>query len=569
MVQYIFLKPYPVQWFPISNLKLSTRSLKLKELLTEPSFLNHLQKIMQKYFNTTGVCKPEMHYIVNPLRGLKKKIYQLIENKQYFIIHASRQTGKTTLLHHLAKMINEEGQYIAVVFSVEKAGYESISVKDANHTYINSLYKKALLQLEKEYLPPSLENIIKYEDAFYNYLNEWASKQKKEIVLLIDEIDALHDDVLISVLRQLRDGFQDRPKSFPSSIALIGLRDIREYREKARSKDGSLGAGSPFNIKAESFRLENFSKDNVFELLEQHTTETQQVFPEDVKEKIYNYTSGQPWLVNALAREIVYSIYDNDFSRKITVKDVVKAKKNIIQRRDTHLDSLLDKLQNPRVKPIVQAIISGDDIFYDSYNDDLLYTIDLGIVKDTEKGIEFANKIYKEIIPRTLNLQFQMAIKSKIEKDWYKTENGKLDMDALLKGFQKFYRRHSESWIDLYSYKEAGQQLLLMAYLQRIINSGGTIDREMAIGSGRTDIEISYNNEIFILELKINRYNYVKEDGFEQLSRYLDKAGQKHGYLVLFEPKETKNKTWEERIKWDKIKYEYKNVEKIITIVEM
>ncbi len=522
---------------------------------------------MQKYFNTTGVCKPEMHYIVNPLRGLKKKIYQLIENKQYFLIHASRQTGKTTLLHHLAKMINKEGRYISVVFSAEQAGYKSINEETANKKLIASLYSKCREFIEKKYLPEKPKE--NSSNTFYSYLNEWAIKQQKDIVLFIDEIDSLYDDVLVSMLRQLRDGFQDRPKSFPASIALIGLRDIREYREKTRAGDASLGSGSPFNIKAESFRLENFSKKDVFDLLQLHTTETEQIFPEQVKEKIYDYTSGQPWLVNAIAREIVYSIYDNDFTKKITLQNVEQAKENLIQRRDTHLDSLIDKLQNPRVKPIVQAIINGDDIFNDNYNDDFKYIIDLGIVKDTEQGIKFANKIYKEIIPRTLNWQFQMAIKSKIEPSWYKKEKGLLDMDALLKGFQKFYRRHSESWIELYSYKEAGQQLLLMAYLQRIINSGGTIEREMAIGSGRTDLEITYKNQTFILELKINRYDYIKEDGLEQLSRYLDKAGQQHGYLVLFEPRNTKNKTWEERIKWEQINYKYKNTEKIITIVEM
>ncbi len=522
---------------------------------------------MQKYFNTTGVCKPEMHYIVNPLRGLKKKIYQLIENKQYFIIHASRQTGKTTLLHHLAKMINEESKYIAVVFSLESAGYKSITEKDANFKIIEALYLKAKEVLNKNEIPSDSYN---NDTTFFSYLSEWTSSQKKQIILLIDEIDALYDDVLVSILRQLRNGFQERPAGFPSSIALVGLRDIREYREKARREDGSLGSGSPFNIKAESFRLENFSKKEVFKLLEQHTISTKQIFPETVKEKIFDYTSGQPWLVNALAREIVYSIYDNDFTKKITLQNVEQAKENLIQRRDTHLDSLIDKLQNPRIKPIVQGIITGDTIITDNFNNDYLYIKDLGIIDYIDGEVKFANKIYAEIIPRVLNYSYQINIpKDFSNKNWYIKENGSIDMNKLLKKYQEFYRENSESWLELFSYKEAGQQLLLMAFLQRIINSGGTIDREMAMGNGRTDLKITYNNDVFILELKVNRRTNVKEKGLLQLSRYLDKAGQKKGYLILFEPRGKSTKTWEERIKWKELKYNYENTEKLITIVEM
>ncbi len=524
---------------------------------------------MQKYFNTTGVCKPEMHYIVNPLRGLKKKIYQLIENKQYFLIHASRQTGKTTLLHHLAEMITKEGNHIAVVFSVENAGYKSISVEDANQVFINSLYNSCEKYLSEELIPPPKEKYLISKDTFYLYLSDWAKSQKKGIVLLIDEIDSLYDDVLISILRQLRNGFQHRPKSFPSSIALVGLRDIREYKEKARGDERSIGSGSPFNIKAESFNLENFSKKDVFDLLQLHTTETGQVFPEQVKEKIYDYTSGQPWLVNALAREIVYSIYDNDFTKKITLQNVEQAKENLIQRRDTHLDSLIDKLQNPRVKPIVQAIINGDVVIGDSFDNNYLYVKDLGIVGKINGRVTFANKIYNEIIPRVLTYSYQMNMPEEANIQWYMKDDETLDMDALLKGYIEFYRENSESWLELFSFKEAGQQLLLMAFLQRVINSGGTINREMAIGNGRTDLKIEYNKQVFILELKVNRKKNVKEKGLLQLSRYLDKTGQKYGYLILFEPRETKNKTWEERIKWEQINYKYKNTENIITIVEM
>jgi predicted AAA+ superfamily ATPase len=149
----------------------------------------------KKTFNTSGLCFPEDHYMVNPLKRMQE-VEQLIDQKLYFTLHAPRQTGKTTYLHALARKLNTEGKYIALVVSFEEAGYRSIPVKEANDKLINSIYQFSLLQLP--------------------------------IVLLIDEIDALLDDVLISVLRQLRSGYQNRPGHFPSSVVLIGLRDVRE-----------------------------------------------------------------------------------------------------------------------------------------------------------------------------------------------------------------------------------------------------------------------------------------------------------------------------------------------------
>lgn len=119
-----------------------------------------------------------------------------------------------------------------------------------------------------------------------DYLTDWCDTLDKPLVLLLDEVDALYDDVLISTLRQLRDGFQTRPNHFPQSIALVGLRDIRDFRTRARADNPSIGSGSLFNIKAKSFFLPAFSKDEVRGLFDQHTQDTGQVFSEEVLEKL-------------------------------------------------------------------------------------------------------------------------------------------------------------------------------------------------------------------------------------------------------------------------------------------
>jgi hypothetical protein len=522
---------------------------------------------MAKFFNTTGFCKPSMHYMVNPFRGLLDDVYKLIESEQYFVIHAPRQTGKTTFLHSLAHQINSEGKYIASVVSLESAGYQSITVESANKVFMSSVSQLAKIFLSGSELPPKPMAFEANDNSFQTYLTEWSSNQPKPIVLLIDEVDSLYDDVLVSTLRQLRNGFQTRPKGFPQSVALVGLRDIREYRTKARADNPSIGAGSPFNIKTESFFLKVFTKDEVLFLMQQHTDETGQTFSSEVADKIYHYSGGQPWLTNALLNEIIRNLLKDDYSQEITLEHVQIVKESLIAKRQTHLDSLADKLREPRVRSIVMTIISGEAPLLDDWNDNLRYCLDLGIVKAENGSVDFANPIYREIITRVLNSTFQGGLTG--QEDYttppFLKPNGKLDMDKLLKSFQQFYRENSEHWLDRFEYKEAGHQLLLMAFLQRIINGGGRIEREMATGSGRVDLAIYWKEEVFAIEMKIKRLPNTEEKGMIQLNRYLDILKQKKGYLVLFNLQKSDVLPWEERILWRKSKIKGK----MVTVVEM
>ena len=125
--------------------------------------------------------------------------------------------------------------------------------------------------------------------------------QRNPIVLFIDEIDCLVGDTLISVLRQLRSGYDQRPKNFPQSVCLIGVRDVRDYRIWSDEQQAMVLGGSAFNIKSESLRLNDFTKDEVRALYLQHTQATGQKFDDDAIDYAFEITQGQPWLVNALA----------------------------------------------------------------------------------------------------------------------------------------------------------------------------------------------------------------------------------------------------------------------------
>ncbi len=510
---------------------------------------------MDKFFNTAGLCFPDNHYMVNPLKRLEN-VEELIKKELYFTLHAPRQTGKTTYLYALARKLNGERNYIALVVSFEQAGYRSITVERANELLVESVYSASCRQLPEAERPANPEG--KRILSLKSYLESWATAQTKPIVLLVDEIDALFDDTLISVLRQLRDGYQGRPEHFPSSVVLVGLRDVREYKAVIREGSETMGTASPFNVKSDSLMLKNFSRGEVFELLEQHTEEKGQAFPLEVKEEIYRLGKGQPWLTNALANQIVDRILGNNYSKKISLHLIGEAKNQLILRRDTHLDSLVDKLREDRVKRIVQAIINGENLPHDIMDDDIAYVGDLGIVS-LSSPLEFANPIYAEIVPRVMAVPIEASIPKEVQPHWFvkKDNPHELDIKKTLEAFQEFYRENADHWLDRFTFKESAHHLLLMAFLQRIVNAGGEIVREMAVGNGRIDLMVKFYEQRVAMELKIHRGPRSIEKAKKQLDRYLDRLGLSKGYLVIFDPGD---KAWEEKLYYKKIVYNNKTI---------
>ena len=114
--------------------------------------------------------------------------------------------------------------------------------------------------------------------ALREVLVRWSTVDAKPLVLLLDEVDALVGDTLISVLRQIRAGYDQRPAAFPQSVILCGVRDVRDYRIHSEAGDEVIAGGSAFNIKAESLRLGDFDEADVRTLLGQHTEATGQKF---------------------------------------------------------------------------------------------------------------------------------------------------------------------------------------------------------------------------------------------------------------------------------------------------
>ena len=374
----------------------------------------------------------------------------------------------------------------------------------------------------------------------------------RPLVLLIDEIDALVGDTLLAVLRQLRTGYVDRPARFPHSIVLCGVRDVRDYRIHSSAEERLVLGGSAFNIKSESLRLGDFSEQEIRALLAQHTAATGQPFTEEALALVRTRTAGQPWLVNALCYDACFRHKPGrDRALAITADAVVAAQERLILRRDTHVDDLANKLREERVRRVVEPILTGA-VETTCSDEDLAYVRDLGLVAQADGGPpRIANPIYAEVVPRHLNYAVQETLPQRMA--WYVGTDGGLDVAGLLAAFQAFFREHSEHWVQRFEqYHEAGPQLLLQAHLQRVVNGGGRIEREYALGSGRTDLLIVWpqggRERRWVVECKVRRGELERTiaEGLEQTRAYLDRCGAEAGHLIVFD--RSPERSWEEKI---------------------
>jgi Holliday junction resolvase-like predicted endonuclease len=495
---------------------------------------------MGRFFNTAGPCQPEDHYTIDPMSRLSS-VQGLVENKRYFILHAPRQTGKTTTMISFVQAMNKEGKYAAVYANVETAQAVRSDLAMANNAFVNAVAENARFFLPKEYWPSKdTLDIEPGAEKFKIFLQRWSLELPKPLVLFIDEADALIGDVLLSLLRQLRSGYALRPNGFPHSIALIGLRDIRDYRIFSEKEQRFVIGGSAFNIKETSLVMGNFSKDEVVELYAQHTAETGQQFAPDAIDLVFEQTQGQPWLVNALGKEMCFEDFKVNDKAIIILDDVKRAVETLILRRDTHLDHLGDKLSEPRVARVIGRILAGDEAFSppdETYDDDVSYLKDLGLVKKTPQGLAIANPIYREVIPRHLTDSQQIMWASKPE--WYIGADGRLKIEAVLERFFEFYRENGELITKRKTYTESAHHLTFMAWLQRIVNGGGYIRREYAAGLGFIDLVVEFGPDKFVFELKTEK-NYKQAEALAQIAEYAQRMSVKECYLVVFRRKMTK-----------------------------
>jgi hypothetical protein len=544
--------------------------------------------IKLKLFNTAGPCDPVDHYMLPALPRLPDVQY-LIDTKQYFVLHAPRQSGKSTSITAFADKINNEERFYALYCSLQivrdfidpDRGMAAILKKleiDMNGSEVKALREvwDSLPEIEFNSATVILET-----------LRTICKKLDKELVIFFDEADCLADEILISFLSQLRDGYEKRGKKqtpFARSIALIGMRNIRDYKNRIRPDRKTMGSASPFNVIKKALTMANFTKDEIKILYGQHTEATSQVFEEEAIERAWYWSEGQPWLSNALAYEAVVEILLNNYSQPVTGQHIDQAADNLMNRRDTHIDSLLDRLSELRVSSVIESVIAGENLRYGLVDDDVQYCLDLGLVKefwaeekddmpDTQPDkiliehpmgnqaknpenvfLRPANPIYNNFI----NIDYYSRLLKYLPEDRSKWIDGdSIKISQLLKDFQDDWRKTAEYDFKGLTVRETIPQVLLQFYLKKAVNNGGEVDRELSVGRGRADICVKYKGHIYPLELKMDRGKLSMRLSLRQIRRYMDILGVKEGWLVIFDgrpidPKvDDTTKIWDTRIYWD------------------
>ncbi len=507
-------------------------------------------KVMVPSFNTAGPCVPGEHYMLSPLPRLRE-VMALIDGRKYFALHAGHQTGKTTCARWLVQHYNSGERHACVWIDLQSAR-EIPDPAVAFRVVLEKIAHAARRDLPTVKLPDLLPLLATPQTAIVQALQALSSACPRPLTVLIDEADCLIGPTMVSFLTQIREGYIDRSVTpFPHSLVLIGRRQVRDYVlvMDDRKVISWLGTSSPFNITAEAPTLGMFSADDVAALLAQHTDHTGQRFLPPAVGRIFELSQGHPWLVNALADQVVNRDVQ-DRSVAITAEHIDSAKETLIQERRSHIDSLIARLNEDRVRHIIEPMLAGENIGpYDSLNDDLSYVLGLGILAKRGGGYEIANPIYREVIPRVLSYDQQMLIQQRTE--WYRKADGGLDLPKIMAAWQEFWREDGHLAAAGFRYREAGPHLMLMAFLQRIVNGGGQINREYGLGRRALDLLLfwplpSGQVERHVIEIKLRRDQRSEGRGIVQISSYLDSTGLTEGWLVFFDLR--KGRSWKERL---------------------
>jgi hypothetical protein len=460
------------------------------------------------------------------LLGVERRI----DEGEYFMIHAPYQGGKTTCLIDLMKRLNAEGRYYALYLSVE-----ALEVVTNVERGIEGIFGCITFALERSKIPFTYDEryredkVCRPDVLLTIFLRDLAGSLDRPLVIFFDEVDCLSKGVRDSFLRQLQSGYDDRSVSpFVHSVALVSMRELY----------------------AESVTLKNFTKEEICLLYQQHTDETGQIFEDEAVELVWQQTQGQPWLVNAVACEVIVEILQSDYVSPITAKLVAEAIQRLVLRRGMHLSDLTGYLKDKRVRKIMEPIIMGEEVF-DRSSDDFQCVMGWGLISTAGGKLAPANPIYTEAIARRLTYDIEQQFvedRSGFLALRYMGD-GRIDMDFLLRNFQRFWREYSDVWTTKFGYEEAVPYLILMAFLQRAVSGGGRIIREMAAGTGRLDICVVYESVKYPIELKLWRGEKSLEAGVEQTLRYMDVYGVCEGWLAIFDRSQT---PWEEKIYLEK-----------------
>ena len=550
-------------------------------------------------FNYTGPVYEDEHYMVKRQEmylDFKKKIDQ----GRYFTIFAPRQMGKTTFLKDVIRNINQDNYYIGINLDFER--YRPFDNKKF-YTTMHREFCKAISTRLSDINYPSAEYIsteiskdqVIDNESFFLFVEKLGGLiPDKKLVLLIDEFDGVSIEITGDFLYTLRDMYLRRKeeKAFSIySIGVVGVKNIREQRFPKclkRGNNGSFdswtlcgeripghtgqasptsrkvsrnqkailglsrptleisgelnfGSTSPFNI-ATPVKLETFTLEQCYELINQYIEETGHEFKEGIIEKIYFETGGHPFLVNRLCAIMVEDVAKDETKPiTITCKDLQSALIILLKEHNTNFDTLRNNAE--KYEKEIQPILFTDRfIEYNPYDRAYEKLIMYGLIKKGEEGnTEIANPIYKKVLLKTFapSTDRESFFSDGITPSLF-IEGEEINLKSLLIHFKEFVERIGLRLFDIVSSrKESAGQYLLMSYLDLFIRAlDGYSTIETPSGRGRIDVLLHYKGKRYVIELKVWRGKEYHVKGKRQLIDYLKSESLSEGYMVLFDPRD-------------------------------
>jgi hypothetical protein len=313
----------------------------------------------------------------------------------------------------------------------------------------------------------------------------------------------------------------------------------------------------PFNIKADSMILANFTEPQIKELYLQHTESTGQIFEDAALERVWHWSRGQPWLVNALARQVIEKELKDDFSVAVTPKMIDQAAEDLMKSGTPHLDSLVDRLKEPGVIKVLKPVFAGGESFRFSWtDDDVKFCEDLGlVVADESNMLHPANPLYAQMMARFISYDLQELFTNVPSNLW--SDGDRILMTPLIEAFLRTWRKFGATFPSRLAdnlaikYDEATHAFMLFQSLQRVIDgSGATVEMQYAQGRGRVDICVVYKKNEYPMELKVKNEDrpFDEAESVAQLARCMESSGTLEGWLMVFDQNRLKN--WDERYSW-------------------
>ncbi len=498
-------------------------------------------------FGTEGRLYPEDHYIV-PRTEETADFINRVKQGKYIVLFAPRQTGKTTFFQlALNALVAEDSSYFPIPLNFET--YEGCTPSDFYEGFCEDIREEVETVFhERGEMPPAavtqflenaqITNHLSVRRFFTQFARLLESHYgiKQNVVLLIDEFDAIPPDAVMGFLRSLRHIYLSGKTRCPHSVGIVGVKNIAQL-----NYDRSI---SPFNIQDE-FHLPNFTLQQVHELLGQYTEEVGQPFIPEVIESLHKQTAGQPFLVNRFAQILTIEL-DIPKTGTITMAHFSKAHRRILREQNRNVQHLLTNIRrNPRFETLLMEITSYDKgVNFNSDDEVISELATYGVITEDANGLcEILNPIYQYRIMRA----FKQPVNG-LERDYfpedtragfkdYLTRTGELAIQPLLDNFRDFIARAGFRILQIpETPQEFVGQYLLFTYLDQFIRLvDAHIYLEVQTGRGRMDLIILHNGSKYIVETKIWEGDLLYEAGKQQLATYLTLEGADEGYYIVFD----------------------------------